>query len=275
MSYLVLDNSIAGLAGGWDIFGKQAKEKRKLKLGMQAQSFNEKMTLHRYEQEKAAIETFREKIRGKMEEVEVQALEGTAAMEKARKLSIRPELEGDPILDEFSEKVGELETAIVQVQTGTVIDTATFDTHRLAISYSDAQAALIAMRSITNRAVELSTLLKERMREIESERIRMEQLKKEREELAEIERKRAADFAREAELKQRAIDQRNEADRKKAVAAALRKATDKLRSERRKLDTVRRRIDELKQRRADDARRKAEQAQRLAEMRSGMRRASA
>ena len=275
MSYLTADPSIAGLAGGWDIFGKQAKEKRKLKLGMQAQTFQEKMTLNRYEQEKAAIETFRTKISAKLEEVEVAALEGVAAMEKARKLSIRPELEGDPILDEFGDKVGELETAIVQVQTGTVVDTATFDTHRLAISYSDAQAALIAMKSITNRAIELSSLLKERMREVEAERIRMDQVQKEREALQELERKRLADFNRERELKQRALDVKQREDQKRANAAALRKVTDELRGERRKLDSVRRRIDELRARKVEEARRRADQVKRLADMRAGMVRASA
>jgi hypothetical protein len=267
MSYLELDNSIATL-GGWDIFGKKAKEKRKLKLGMQAQTFQEKMTLKRYEQEKDAIETFRAKINAKMEEVEVAALEGTSAMEKARKWALKPELEGDPILDEFSDKVGELETAIVQVQTGTVIDTATFDTHRLAISYSDAQAALIAMKSITNRAVELSTLLKERMREIEAERIRMELVKEERAALAEQERKRQAEFQREAELKQRALEQKNKEAQRRQQARALQKLNDDLRKERQKLSTIRRRIDELRTRKADEAARQADREQRLASMRA-------
>lgn len=268
MSYLVMNRPLQGLGGGWDIFGKKAKEKRKERVQLAAQSFQEKMTLKRYEQERAAVETFRDKISAKLAEVEAAAYEATEAMERARKLAVKPILRGDPVLEEFQQQVSELETAIVQVQTGTVVDTATFDTHRLAISYSDAQAALIAMKSIGNRALELVALLKNRIREVEAERVRLEQLREQRAELARQEEKQRAEMQREAELKQREaeLEAKREADRQAAVE--LRRLDAQIRDERRALSRARTLLQEEKARRADLAARKAERKARLSKLRT-------
>jgi fused signal recognition particle receptor len=266
VSYLVTNVPAQGLAGGWDIFGKKAKEKRKLQLGLQAQSFQEKMSLKRYEQEKAAVETFRDKTSAKLAEVETAAVEATSAMEKARKLAVKPELRGDPILDEFQERVAQLEQAIVQVQTGTVVDTATFDTHRLAISYSDAQAALIAMRSIGNRAVELVTLLKDRLREISAEQIRAKKLRQQQALLAQQEAKRQAELRREQELKRRdaALKAKEEAERR--AASELRRLDNELRNERRALQRAKTQLTDHKRRMAEEAAREESRAIRKREV---------
>ena len=276
MSFLVIGNSplTYGLAGGWDIFGKQAKEKRKLKLGLQAQSFSEKMTLNRYEQEKAAVETFRAKISAKLTAVEQIAAEAAEMIEQVRRVAEDPILEGDPVLEEIDKQLADFEEGLVQIQSGTVVDTAPFDTHRLAISYSDAQSALIAMTSLKTRTVGMLEDLRQKIQQVQAEKVRLEELREQRIILAEQERKRQEALQRELEM--RRSDEKIARDRaeQEQIMSGIRKVNSEIQKERRAVANVKRKIQRVLQLREDRAQREADSAAKRAEiasMRAGMR----
>lgn len=234
-----------------DVFGKKAKQRRKERVQLAAQSFQEKLTLKRYEQEKEAIETFRAKINAKLGEIERTAAEVASVISEIRRVAEDPILEGDPILDEVDQALADFETGLVQIQSGTVVDTATFDTHKLAISYADAQAALIAMTSLRTRGQGILEDLRGRIEALKAEKIRLEELRRKKQELAQQERVRQEALRREQELRQREEAARRQREQQQQVVQQYREVLDELRSERRAVDRLRQQIERVKARRAE------------------------
>lgn len=268
MSQLVIGNnpSAYGLSGGWDIFGKKAKERRKERVQLSAQSFTEKMTMLRYEQERSAVETFRQKIAAKLNDVETVASEAAAVIEQVRRLAEDPVIEGDPVLEEVDKQLADFEEGLVQIQAGTVVDTATFDTHRLAISYSDAQAALIGMTSLKTRAAGMLEDLRQRIQGVGAEKIRMAQLRQEREKAQAQEARRQDALQMELDLKRREEAQVRRQQEQRAVFEQIRKLGRDLADEKRKVDTLRRKIAEVRRRRAEKQEREASAVARKASL---------
>lgn len=189
---------------GWEVLApwttkarmeaEEREQKRQKLVTKEEQKRLEREQALEHEQERRraqAAADLQDQIKAKIQQVENSALTAAEEMEAARELAVSPELQGDPILDDLEEQIADMEQAVVQIQAGTVVDVATFDTHALAVSYSDAQAAFVAMEAIRNRAEALVQALQERIDQLKKERIRVEQLRRERERAAERERRRA------------------------------------------------------------------------------------
>lgn len=257
-----------GLAGGWDIFGTKARESRKEKVALSAASFQEKMALKRYEQERAAIETFRTKISNKLVSVEAIAAEAAQVIEQVRRVAEDPILSGDPILTEVDAQLADFEEGLVQIQAGTVVDTATFDTHRLAISYSDAQAALIGMTSLKTRAVGILEDLRSRIKEVGAEKVREAEAFRKQQILAEQEGRRQETLRQQLEFKQKESEQEQRRASQEQLFDEHRRLGTELAAEKRVVAGLRRQIDLSKRRREEGVARKAATAAKLAALRS-------
>jgi hypothetical protein len=181
MSWLEM-NGMGGFfesaASGWGPFNfltkkeerKEKKDLAKIQLQSEAASFEQKRLLAMDEARSDALEGQRRKTVAKLRELEAEAVATTGLVMKIRELSGDPALEGDRILFDLEEELLDIEKAVVGVQASTVVDTATFDTYDLAEAYSNGQAALVAMRTITARANGIMRSLEERIIEIEEER---------------------------------------------------------------------------------------------------------
>ncbi|GAG28570.1 unnamed protein product, partial [marine sediment metagenome] len=167
-------------ASGWGPFHsltaredrKAEKDKAKQRLSAEAQTFEQQRALSQEEARTKALENLRAQVIRKLQQMEGEANASTAEILKIRKASANPALRGDEILEELGAVLADMEKAVISIQAGTVVDTATFETESLAASYADAQAGLIAMRSVTARAQSVLKSLKERVRTLEAERAR-------------------------------------------------------------------------------------------------------
>lgn len=208
----------------FDVFGLRAEEARKTakergvhERALEAQTFEQKRVLSQDQREAEAMENLRAKIVSKIREVESAAISAAAQMEKARKLANAPEIQGDLILSDLDTQIADMERAVVQIQTGTVVDTASFDTHALAVSYADAQAALIAMNAVRSRAYGAVKSLEERIGQLKREQIRAQQLRQQQRADADLERQRRA--ALEVERQRRAEQADQERQRQARILA--------------------------------------------------------
>jgi predicted nucleic acid-binding Zn-ribbon protein len=169
-------------AAGWGPFSSlTAREERKAKkdaaksrLRAKAQSFEQQRVLTRDEAEAKAMEELRVQVQQRLAQMEQEADLATQTILKVRQVSATPILRGDEILEELGKVLSDMEKAAISIQAGTVVDTATFDTDALAGAYADAQAGMLAMRSVTARAQSVLKTLKERIKTLEEEKIRLE-----------------------------------------------------------------------------------------------------
>jgi len=266
MSYLqmsgLFDNADWAKAAGstTDVFGLRAKEARKAaeeqqehERMLQAQTFEQRRLVSQDEREAAAVDRMRDRVRLKVQEIEQVALSAAQAMEKARKLIELPQLAGDPVLEEVESEIGSLEVAVVQIQAGTVVDTATFDTKRLAVAYSDAQAGLIAMRSILSRALGVVEKLEGRLNELKAERRRLQELERQRQ--AQLAQEKARQRAAEAAAREREQKARQEAERQARLERiqAIRRLDDQIARERAAIRRLKTEVVEIRARAAERA----------------------
>ena len=187
MSWLEVQQPRPGMGGifdsaaqGWGPFTflskkeerKEKKDVLKFRLQDEAQTFEQKRLLARDMERSKALEDLREKVNGKLRQLETEANLATGMVLKIRELATNPVLEGDPILGDIDGALADMEKAVVTIQASTVVDVATFDTSDLAGAYSDGQAALIAMRTVTARAQGGLKELAARVQQLKEEGIR-------------------------------------------------------------------------------------------------------
>lgn len=263
-------------AEGWGPFtsfaikaqGKADKQKAQVELQRQEQEFIRQQKVARSNREAAAMEQLRAKIVAKVTQIEAQAISAAEQMVLARQLASDPELQGDQILDQVDAQIADLEQAVVAVQTGTVIDVASFDTNALAVSYGDAQAALVAMNAIQNRATGVVKALQNQIVRSKKERIRAEQLRRERLDQQARDQRRAE---QERQERQR-IAAREAEDRERVLRVqAMREISDldtKILAERRALRSARYALETYKQETSERAAKEAEFQIRLQSLRS-------
>lgn len=127
-----------------------------------------------------AVMDLRDRVKAKVGELEEAALNTVALLEKARRAMNVPELSGDPILEETAKDLGSLEAGAIQVQAMASIDTGASTSTELAESYSSAQAALIAMQTISARASAIYKKLVGRVQAIKESQQRAEELRQQR-----------------------------------------------------------------------------------------------
>jgi len=220
----------------FDPFGVIAKQKRKEKVELRVQADSQQIAVSKLQQEQAAVEGFRVKIAAKLEEVARVARDAAVLIESVRKSAQDPLLEGDPALIEVDKNLADLEEGLVQIQTGTVVDTGTLDTNRLAISYTDAQGALVGMTALKTRATGLSAYIRQRILGVKDEQAQAVVLKQQRAVLAEQEARRQEALDRELDLKRRREAwAQSERDRDRA-AAQVRDLDQQIAEERRVLE---------------------------------------
>ncbi len=226
---------------------KAAKDAGKLAIQSDAQSFEQQRILAHDERQAAAMENLRAKIVSKLREVEAVALAAAEQMERARQLASKLELQGDPILAEADEQIADMERAVVQVQAGTVVDAASFDTHALAVSYTDAQAALIAMTAIRNRAAGVATALGKRYSQIQAEALRAQELQRQQAKQAEIERQRQIKQQRQDEERRKRDAEEQQRRQRLANIRLSMDLDDQIRAERRALSRLQNLLNARKQ----------------------------
>ncbi len=178
---------------------KKQEALEKLRLQEQQEQFVRDQQAAQAAAEAAAIEDLRRKTVSRIRELQNVALATTATISKIRDASgALPE--GDSFLQNLEVQLSDMEAAVVAVQAGTVIDTASFDTHVLAVSYADAQGALIAIASVNSRAkgvwAELEAYLQGVARREHEEVQRQAQAERERQRLDVLRAREEADQER-------------------------------------------------------------------------------
>jgi hypothetical protein len=138
-----------------------------------------------------ALANLQIKVASKLDQLEEQAEISTGVVLKIRETATAPILAGKPILGDLEEALADLEKAVISIQAGTVVDFASFDSSVLSESYSNASAALIAMRTVTSRALGIQKDLEAKIQEFRDEEIRLQ-------------------MAREAAAAERAVNERRE-----------------------------------------------------------------
>lgn len=189
MSYLSIpglggffDDAAKSFSAGWGPFSsltareerKGKKELAKIRLKEDAQTFEQQRVLTRDQAEAEAIENLRLQVVAKLRQMELEADATTGVIMQIRQAAAEPILKGDEIQEELAGVLADMEKAVIQVQAGTVVDTATFDTDALAGAYADASAGLVAMRAITARAQSVLKTLKKRAKDLKDEQIRLQ-----------------------------------------------------------------------------------------------------
>lgn len=183
---------------------KERKELEKLRLREQQEEFVRQQQAAQAAREAAAVEDLRRKIVSRIRELQGAASAANATITKIRRLAAEKLLEDDPFLQDLEAQLADMETGVVQVQSGTVVDVASNDTHVLAVSYADAQGALIAIHAVRSRASGLLNELRNHLDELQADAIRAEQRRRRQALEAEQERQRQAKLAaRRAEARER------------------------------------------------------------------------
>jgi hypothetical protein len=172
---------------GWEVLAPWAtharmqaaerEQKREQFVTLQEQERIKTKAAHEREQDErrfAAAVALQEKVVAKLEQLEQEAKRATSVVLKIRETAQDPVLSGDPNLEDLELVLVDMEKAVITIQAGTVVDTATFDTAQLAAGYSDAQAGLVAMRSVAARGQGALKALEGRIKELKDEQIRMQ-----------------------------------------------------------------------------------------------------
>lgn len=262
---------IAKAAGKYDLFGTQAKEARKTlaeqkkhERALQAQEFSQQRVLTQEE----AVEAFRQRLVGKIQEIEEQASRSAALMEEIRKSGSHPLLAGDPILGAAESEIAELETIVVEVQASTIVDPATSDTEQLAVGYSNAQSALVAMQTVYSRARGIAEGLASRINTLRIEQARAERARNEQVVLMAQATRRAEQAERDRVAREARGLRAEERQRRVALIQRLRDLEGEILREKRLLRQAQSELAKTKRRAQDTARRRAELAARAASMRA-------
>jgi transcriptional regulator of met regulon len=207
----------------WTTHARMKAEKRELqrqeKISMQEQQRINLEEQRRRDQETAefqsrekAVADLRAKVVAKLQDLEAEAAQTTQFVVKIRELSQNPALRGVE-LEGLEAELIEMEKAVIAIQAGTVVNTGSFDTGELSQGWADAQAGLLAMRTVTARALKAIKSLEEEVKARNDEQIRMK--------LAEAARvERAATEARE----RRQLEEQRMAENAWRAAEAARKA---------------------------------------------------
>lgn len=256
-----------------DLFGLRAKEARKTvkeqgkhQRALEAQTFEQKRLLSQDQATAAAVENFRAKVINKLRELEKSAIESADVMENAREIASQPLLAGDPVLGKVDREIAELETAVIQIQAGTIVDTGTFDTQELAVSYSNAQSAVVAMDAVLGRAKGIVEDLALRLRDLKAEHARAERTRKEQALLMIQETKRAEQAERERVAREARNLREEERQRRVALIQRLRELEGEILREKRRLRQAKSDLAETKRRASETARKRAEFVARAASM---------
>lgn len=177
--------------GAFDPFGKIAKEKRKQNVQLAQQANEQELEVARQKQQAAALDAFRRKVQERLDALERTARDTATLVESVRAMSQEQLLIGDPILERVDKDLADVEEGLVRVQTGVVVSAATVDPDKLAISYTDAQAAVVAMNALKTRVAGVASDLRGYLEQLRAEPVRVDALEK----------RRAALLAREADLR--------------------------------------------------------------------------
>lgn len=186
---------IAKEAAKYDLFGtkaEQARKQRREQLAHERALAEEEFQRQQKAQKAKAVEDFRARISTKLREVEAAAILVADQMEEARRLASMPGLEGDPVLAEVDYHLADMEESLVRIQAGTVVDLGSSDPHALAVSYTDAQAALVAMTALKNRGLGVLEQLRQSVERLKERQIRLDA------------RQREEDLARERQARAQA-----------------------------------------------------------------------
>jgi hypothetical protein len=206
--------------------------------------------------EQKALEDLRTRVILNLQQLEDEAVRTTDFVVKIRELSQDPELRGVN-LEEIDADLVEMEKAVVAIQAGTVINTGTFDTDELAKGLSDASSGLVAMRTVTARAIRALKALEQEIQFQKDEQIRQD--------LAEVARAERA--ATEARKQRQLEDQRRSENEWRAAEAARKMRRDlmgqilevdrELSNEKRRLGNLRVELANLRFQKSESSRRRA------------------
>jgi hypothetical protein len=179
-------------------------EQRRIDLEQQQASVVE-------QQKFQALADLQIKVASKLDQLEEQAEIATSVVLKIREAATAPILQGSKILEELEVALADMEKAVIAIQAGTVVDTASFDSAILSESYSNAAAALIAMKTVTSRGFGIQKDLEAKIQDLRDEQIRLQ--------LAE---ERAAEERAVAARRERQLEEQRRADQAARVADAER-----------------------------------------------------
>jgi len=245
----------------WTTLFRSQAEKRKQKQELEvarAQYAREQKTqeagLVKDMKEFQAREDFRQKVENKLDEIEKEAQVTASAIESVRELAADPDLQGETdLLAKIEADLGGLEAALVEIQAASAIDAGTLDTAELAQSYADAQAALLAIRSVRGRSVGMVDLLKKRKEQLKAETLSAERLRREAQDAAEMQARRNEFAVRQQEIL--SSTQADEADRRQRtqIMQAVMALDNEIDKEQRAVDRLHSEIDAARQAQAKKA----------------------